>query len=275
PVEIGIAATAAIADADVEITVGAEIQPAAVVVGTRLLDGQDQRRAVRIGNVGIVLGNPVSAYLGVALGICQVDVEQAIVGVVRIEGQSQQALLVSVGNRADVEKRPGGNLACGKIEDLDQAAVLLHDEQPPLVPIRRRREHRQVEPRSDEFDIDPAGVFPLVGSWRALMPAPSGYHVCMVWSECALDTACRFAAIVASGPFRHVSPPVQRGRARAQRTPAEANPVAAVRLRGEGTRIRDRGGTAADRLQIRMSAAESWFLAMSSTISLSPPPKSN
>ena len=105
-----IAAAAAVAERRVEVAVGTEFDPAALVVGqaVRLVDPQQQRLARRIGVVRVGGRNLIAADLGVVARIGDVDVEVAVAGVVRIEREADQAALPDHADRAaDVDETSG------------------------------------------------------------------------------------------------------------------------------------------------------------------------
>jgi len=107
------------------------------VVGERLIDEHDLLRAQRVGAIGI--GRDVEARDDrVAAQVDVVDVEEAVLRVVGMEGETQEPALVvacRIGNQVvDVQEGPGQDLAV--LEDLDHAA-LLDDEQPGIIWGRR------------------------------------------------------------------------------------------------------------------------------------------
>ena len=120
-----IAPTAAIAQRGIEISVGSETDPTAFVIAEDgLIDRDDRRGACRVGDVR-VRRHVIAADLGVAAGIDQIDVEEAVGGEIRIERKSEQAALaVRQDLVGHVEKRRGLNLVRGKIDDFDLAGFL-------------------------------------------------------------------------------------------------------------------------------------------------------
>ena len=154
----GIAAAAAVAERGVEIAVGSETEPARLVVARgRLRDGDDRRGARRVRNVW-VRRHVITADLGVAASVDQIDVEQAVAGVIRIEREAEQpALPVRQDLAGYVEERRCQNLSGIEIEDLDQPGFL-DDEQPTGIPGRRAGEDRLVEPARHPGRSDGAGV---------------------------------------------------------------------------------------------------------------------
>ena len=112
----GVVGGAAVAHADVEVAVGPELELAAVVVRVGLRDGQQDPRARRVGLVGIAGGDVVAGDDRIALEIRIVDEEEAVVGVVGVERDREQAAL-AVGRRSCRGCR-------GRAAGADVAAVL-------------------------------------------------------------------------------------------------------------------------------------------------------
>ena len=84
----------------------------------------------------------VAADFGVARGVDQIDVEEAVAGEVRIEGEAEQAALAVRQDLArHVEERRCQNPSGGEIEDLDLPG-LLDDEQATGIAGRRGGEKR-------------------------------------------------------------------------------------------------------------------------------------
>ena len=97
----------------------------------------------------------IAADLGVAAGVDQVDVEEAVGGEVRIEGEAEQApLAVRQDLAGHVEERRGKNLSRGKIENFDLPGFL-DDEQAIGIVGRSDDEKRLAEtrcyPSRDDF----------------------------------------------------------------------------------------------------------------------------
>ena len=112
-----------------------------------LVDGDDRRDARGIGDVR-VRRHVITADLGVAAGIDQIDVEKAVAGEIRIEGEAEQAALAVRQDLARyVEERRCQNRSGGEIEDLDLPG-LLDDEQAAGIARRRAGENRLTETRS-------------------------------------------------------------------------------------------------------------------------------
>ncbi len=104
-VPLGVAAGTTISQPNVQVSIGAEGQHAAVVVGERLRDAQDQLLAAAISHVRIgrdrEAGHPsVAALVGV------VDDEDAVLGVLRVECEPEETLLSTVGDLGvDIQER--------------------------------------------------------------------------------------------------------------------------------------------------------------------------
>jgi hypothetical protein len=154
----GVSAAAAVAESGVEITVGSETEPARlVVVRARLRDGDDRRGARRVRDVRI-RGYVITADLGVAAGIDQIDVELSVAGVVRIECEAEQpALPVRQDLAGYVEERGCQNLSTIEVENLDQSG-LLDDEKPTGIPGRCADEERLIERARHAGCGDGAGI---------------------------------------------------------------------------------------------------------------------
>jgi hypothetical protein len=102
-----IATAAAVANRGIEISIGAEIEPAAfVIVESQLLvDCNDRRGARWVGHVR-VRRHVIAANLGIAAGVDQIDVEKAVGSIARIESETEQtALAIRQDLVGDVEKR--------------------------------------------------------------------------------------------------------------------------------------------------------------------------
>ena len=104
-----IAAAAAVPQSDVEKAIGAEHQLAALMVGERLVYDQQDAFAVRVG----LCWGPTAEVWNSAMTVCEaaevarvIHVELAVGAVVGMEGQTQQALFLSVEvhQALDVEK---------------------------------------------------------------------------------------------------------------------------------------------------------------------------
>ena len=116
-----VASAAAVAQRGIEITVGSEAEPSALVIAeVRLVDGQDGRSACSVGDVWI-RRHVVAADLGVPAHIDQVDVEETVAGEGWIEGETEQAALPVRQDLARyIEERRCKNLSRGKIQNFDQ-----------------------------------------------------------------------------------------------------------------------------------------------------------
>src|ERR1043165_1064508 len=126
---VRIAAGAAVADADVEVAVGPELQLAAVVIGELgVRDGEDDGAAGDVGAVGIGGEDGVARDGDVAVRRGVVDEEETVRRVVRMEGEAEEPALVAAGNEAaDVEEGRGQDARA--VPD-DDGAALLDDEEP-------------------------------------------------------------------------------------------------------------------------------------------------
>ena len=142
-----IVRAAAIPHADVEKPVRTELELSAVVVVERLVDRQQRHAAERVGDVG-VRGDRVPRDDGVPDGVRVVDVEEPVLGVVRMKGRGQQPLLAATDDeRRDVQKGRGQDSRA--VPDQDLAAV--EREEDPAVagvgdgrdPADRSRDRRQ------------------------------------------------------------------------------------------------------------------------------------
>ena len=100
----------------------------------------------------------VAPDLGVAAGIDEIDVEKAVGGEARIEGEAEQAAL-AVGQdlAGHVEERRCQDLSAGKIEDFDLPG-LLDDEQATGIAGRRAGENRLTETAAHTGGDDGAGL---------------------------------------------------------------------------------------------------------------------
>src|SRR5690606_21697481 len=83
PVGEGVPGPAAVAHADIEQAVGAEAEPAAIVVGRRLLHRQQQFGGGGVGHVRVG-GHTVADDAGVPAPVGVVDEEAAVAGVVGV-----------------------------------------------------------------------------------------------------------------------------------------------------------------------------------------------
>ena len=151
-----VAAAAAVAQADVQVAVGAELHLPAVVVGVGLVDEQHLLRAGRVSQVRIACADAVAGDDGVAAVVGVVDVEIAVGGVVRMEGQAQQSLLIAAAahQRVDVQKRRGQQRVDAVGDgDYPNVAGFLDHEEPRAVARRRGQVHRPGQTRRDELQL--------------------------------------------------------------------------------------------------------------------------
>ena len=148
-IAVGIVGRATIANTDIEIVVGTEADPSAVVVGERISPGHHDH-ARGIGNVGVG-GRTGVARDDIGAGSGVVDVELAVLCIPGIKGQAEQTTLVVLRGSAcnhHAQKRRWEQRVGGQVEDADGAA-LLQDEQPRGVRGGGSDIGREVEPRSD------------------------------------------------------------------------------------------------------------------------------
>jgi hypothetical protein len=103
-VAVWIATTTAVAEPNVKITVGTESQRSAVVVAERLRDFKDDEFGRSVRDIGIRRNGESAQDRPAGVGCGIVDVEMAVVRVVGVESQAEQAFLVAP--VAD----PGGNV---------------------------------------------------------------------------------------------------------------------------------------------------------------------
>ena len=143
-----IARGTAIAQGDIEVTIGPEVDVARIVVGVWLLDGEENILAVRVGDVGVTTHlearDPGAPDLIRCVGI--VHIEMAIARIVRVKGETQQSFFAGTGvyPSGDVQKGDGGDDTLGRY-DLDRAS-LLDDEQPVVAGPGVGDAHRLAEP---------------------------------------------------------------------------------------------------------------------------------
>jgi hypothetical protein len=126
PVPLRVAAGAAVAHPHVQPAVRPERQHPAVVVGERLRDVEDQprRRGIGAGGVG---AHSVALHARVPGQVGVVDVEVAVGGIRRVEGQPEQPPLAAAGDAVrDVQERRGEE---GAVLHHADAPRLLHDEE--------------------------------------------------------------------------------------------------------------------------------------------------
>ena len=140
-----VTAVGVVADGDVELAVGPEVDGAAVMVRGRaeVVQFQDDRLASRHRHVAI-RGESADAVVDRRRGRGVIDVHILIAGEVRIEGHAQQAALTGgVDGEGDEVLREQG-----AVLDHPQPSALLADEQPPVGREGHRRRIR--EPGDDE-----------------------------------------------------------------------------------------------------------------------------
>ena len=126
------------------------------MVDVGLIERQQIRPFAPIGDIRVVLRDVELHDEGVAVGmeVGEVDVEQAIVLEIRVEGESEHALLqvVTLDKHAQVEERVGQEIAI-LVDDPDAADALDHEE-PAAAVIGRRDVDRvgQAIGNLDELD---------------------------------------------------------------------------------------------------------------------------
>src|SRR5262249_30909771 len=100
----------------------------------------------------------IAADFGVAANRAEIDVEIAVIGEVRIEGETEKAALAVGRDLArHVQERRRDNAPRRKIEDFDVSG-LLDDEEATGIAGRRAREQRLVETRRYPGRDDCAGL---------------------------------------------------------------------------------------------------------------------
>jgi hypothetical protein len=146
PVLLRVAAAAAVARGDVEEAVRPERDLAAVVVGERLVVGEEDLLRGGVGDIRVGR-HPVAGDHRLELaadGAGVVDEEFAVAGVVGMEGEPEEAALAAAGDRGrEVEERLGEHLRA--VEDQDLAG-LLDDEQPSRAVAGMGQGDRQHQP---------------------------------------------------------------------------------------------------------------------------------
>ncbi len=128
-VAVGVAGAAAVAGADVEEAVGAELELAAVVVReARVGDLDHLVPRARRGAGGVAALAPERVDLDVAGAVDVVDVEAPVALVTRVEGDREQPLLAAVADPvADVEEVAPERLALA--QHADRARLLDHEQE--------------------------------------------------------------------------------------------------------------------------------------------------
>ena len=147
-----VAGAAAVAHAHVEPSVRPELQLAAVVIGVRLVDSQDDPGARGDGRVRVGRRRPIAHHARVAGGVRVVHVEPPVRRVARVERHREQPLLAAPRDLAgDVEERLREHGAV--LDDADRAR-LLDDEEARGVATRRREVHGLVERAGELLERD-------------------------------------------------------------------------------------------------------------------------
>ena len=125
---LGVTARAAVAHADVEVAVvGAEGELAAVVVGVRLGDHQQDLLAGRIGDVGVGRDRDPRDHRGAVAGAGVVDIKVLLRGIAGRKGDAQQALLAA-GDDLQVDVQEPGRLQHPADHQPDVAGLLDHED---------------------------------------------------------------------------------------------------------------------------------------------------
>ena len=116
---------AAVAEADIEHTIRAEGDLAAIVVAGGLLNVEQGSLAVRVGALWIV-GDTEFGDAREQVAVVVIDIEQAIALVLRVEGRAEQTGFVGavVDALTDIEKNIGSGDVVAVGEDADYAALL-------------------------------------------------------------------------------------------------------------------------------------------------------
>lgn len=127
-VVLRVAARTAVARGDIQVSIRAESQMTAVVIGIRLLKGQQNNAAVRI-SCSDVPGLPRIAGDDSAVSIGVVNVEITVMGIIGVKGQSEQALFLAVmiDQITDIKKHLGTDRIGTVRKDLDSAGSF-HDK---------------------------------------------------------------------------------------------------------------------------------------------------
>lgn len=107
-----ITAAAAVTQGNVQVAIGAKCELPAVVIRKRLRLTQNREHRVWIRNVWVVFGNRVAGDLRIAVYVRVIDVEESIVSVIRVESETEQALLAATTHQfMDIQERCGKHCA--------------------------------------------------------------------------------------------------------------------------------------------------------------------
>jgi len=165
PTQAGIIPASAITHADIQITIGSEMDVASVVIREILRNHHDLAAAVEVDDIRIAsrhleLGNHCiasrNAVARFSVGV--VDVDATIAGVLRMKGQTEQPAFASRGcQRRDVEKGRGEHVIRG-IDDSDKT-IELDDKSSPAAIVSVSNGHRAIEGGTAEggFEGDVGG----------------------------------------------------------------------------------------------------------------------
>ena len=128
-VALRVVGVAAVAHADVEVAVRAELQLPAVVVGVRLGDRQEDGFAERVGAVTVERRHVVPRHDGLSRTVGVVHEEETVGRVGRVKRGREQTLLAAADDlRGDVEKRRRQDL--GAVPDDDLPPLQRHEDAP-------------------------------------------------------------------------------------------------------------------------------------------------
>ena len=121
-----VPAAAAVAQRDVQEVIRAECQLPAIMIRERLVLSQDKVSRVWICDVGIFGRNRVAGNHGVTVYVRVINVEESVIGVVRVKSEAEQTLLATTAHQfMDIQERDGKECAIKQYSDL---TCLLHDE---------------------------------------------------------------------------------------------------------------------------------------------------
>ena len=151
-----VALAAAVTQADVQHSIRAEQDLAAVVVGERLLHGEKHRLAGGVRQVRIPGRDPEHRDHRVPADVCIVNHEPAIRGVRRVEREAEEPLFAA--GRDPVGQVQERRRQQRPILHDPEAAPFLHDEQPGVAG-RRRQIQRKAQARRHRVQTDLDGTF--------------------------------------------------------------------------------------------------------------------
>src|SRR4029453_11962794 len=133
----GVIAAAAIAGGNVKVVrivrAWAESDPTTVMIGLRMVEGEKDFLAARIGNVRICrdreLGNVGDTISKRAARNNEIEIKLSVCGVIRVERHPEQALLTGNSETIQGKERRWTKRAGGEIEN-SNCTILLHDKEP-------------------------------------------------------------------------------------------------------------------------------------------------